>query len=164
MCIAIVCYPCCDVMDFEINLIFLIEPFFLHEQKDMKKNWISWERKELLRWNKKHFSSFLKGFQLSKLSQTLECALGWICIVTKKNKTKNALCLLLLKLVLSVRNFALQLVNWSLCLPFRFFQIISFVQPQDILCKPLFVAFLTLREKCLYSEFFWSVFSRIRTE
>ena len=49
----------------------------------------------------------------------------------KQNK-KNALCLLLLKLVLSVRNFALQLVNWSLCLPFRFFQIISFVQLQDI--------------------------------
>ena len=74
------------------------------------------------------------------------------------------MCLLLLKLVLSVKNFALQLVNWSLSLPFRFFQIISFVQLQDILCKPLFVAFLTLREKCPYSEFFWSVFSRVRTE
>ena len=32
MCIAIV-YPGCDVMDFEINLIFLIEPFFLYDQK-----------------------------------------------------------------------------------------------------------------------------------
>ena len=31
MCIAIVCYPGCDVMDFEINLIFLIEPFFQHD-------------------------------------------------------------------------------------------------------------------------------------
>ena len=28
MCIAIVYYSGCDVMDFEINLIFLIEPFF----------------------------------------------------------------------------------------------------------------------------------------
>ena len=37
MCIAIVCYPCCDVMDFEINLIFLTEPFFLHDQKVMTK-------------------------------------------------------------------------------------------------------------------------------
>ena len=27
MCIAIVCYPGCDIIDFEINLIFLIEPF-----------------------------------------------------------------------------------------------------------------------------------------
>ena len=33
MCIAIVYYPGCDVMDFEINLIFLIKPFFLHDQK-----------------------------------------------------------------------------------------------------------------------------------
>ena len=28
ICIAIVFYPGCDVMDFVINLIFLIEPFF----------------------------------------------------------------------------------------------------------------------------------------
>ena len=37
MCIKIVCYPGCDVMDFEANLIFLIEPFFLHDQKVMAK-------------------------------------------------------------------------------------------------------------------------------
>ena len=37
MCIAIVCYPSCDIMDFEINLIFLIEPFFLYDQKVMTK-------------------------------------------------------------------------------------------------------------------------------
>ena len=37
MCIAVVCYPGCDIMDFEINLIFLIEPFFLHDQKVMTK-------------------------------------------------------------------------------------------------------------------------------
>ena len=41
MCIAIVCYPGCDVMDFEINLIFLIEPFFQHDQKVMTKTLIS---------------------------------------------------------------------------------------------------------------------------
>ena len=35
--IAIVCYPGCDVMDFEINLIFLTEPVFLHDQKVMTK-------------------------------------------------------------------------------------------------------------------------------
>ena len=33
MCIAIVCKPDCDVMNFEVNLIFLVEPFFLHDQK-----------------------------------------------------------------------------------------------------------------------------------
>ena len=37
MCIAIVYYPGCDVMDFEINLIVLVEPFFLHAQKVMTK-------------------------------------------------------------------------------------------------------------------------------
>ena len=33
MCIAFFCYPGCDVLNFEINLIFLIEPFFLHDRK-----------------------------------------------------------------------------------------------------------------------------------
>ena len=37
MCIAIIYYPGCDVMGFEINLIFLIGPFFLHDQKVMTK-------------------------------------------------------------------------------------------------------------------------------
>ena len=37
MCIVVVCYPDCDVMDFEINLIFLIETFFLNDQKVMTK-------------------------------------------------------------------------------------------------------------------------------
>ena len=31
MCIVIVFEPGCDVMGFEINLIFLIEQFFLHD-------------------------------------------------------------------------------------------------------------------------------------
>ena len=35
VCITIACYPGCDVMDFETNLIFLIEPFSLHAQKVM---------------------------------------------------------------------------------------------------------------------------------
>ena len=33
MCIAIVCQPSCDVINFEINLIFLIKPLLLHGQK-----------------------------------------------------------------------------------------------------------------------------------
>ena len=37
MCIAVICYPGCDVMDFEIKLIFLMEPFFLRDQKVMTK-------------------------------------------------------------------------------------------------------------------------------
>ena len=37
MFIAIVCEPDCDVMKFEVNLIFLIEPFFLNDQKVVTK-------------------------------------------------------------------------------------------------------------------------------
>ena len=59
MCIAIVCKPSCDVMNFEFNLMFLIKPFFLHDQKVETKTKISWE------W-KKHFLSFLKGIQSRK--------------------------------------------------------------------------------------------------
>ena len=66
MCIAIVCKPCCDIMIFEVNVIFLIKPFFLHNRRVVKKTEISCERKELLRWNKNHFLLFLKGFQSSK--------------------------------------------------------------------------------------------------
>ena len=47
ICIAIVCYPGCDVMNFEINLIFLIKQFFLHDQKVTTKIKISWERKTM---------------------------------------------------------------------------------------------------------------------
>ena len=37
ICIAIVCKPGCDVMNFEVSLIFLIKPFFLHGQKSWQK-------------------------------------------------------------------------------------------------------------------------------
>ena len=33
MCIAIVCFPGCDIMNFEINLIFLMKPFFYMTEK-----------------------------------------------------------------------------------------------------------------------------------
>ena len=38
MCIAIACKPGCDVMNFEVNLIFLIKLFFLYDQKAKTKN------------------------------------------------------------------------------------------------------------------------------
>ena len=37
-CIAIVCFPGCDVINFQTNLIFLIEPFFYMIKKS-DKNW-----------------------------------------------------------------------------------------------------------------------------
>ena len=37
MCIAIVCKPGCDVINSEVNLIFLIKSSFLHDQKAVTK-------------------------------------------------------------------------------------------------------------------------------
>ena len=67
MCIAIVCWPGCDVISFEINQSFLIRLFFLYDQNIKTKICMSQEEKELLKWNKKYVSSFfLKGFYWSK--------------------------------------------------------------------------------------------------
>ena len=68
MCIGIVCKPGCDFMNFEVSLIFLFKLFFLHDHNVTIKTKISLERKKLLRRNKKHFSSFLNGFQSSKIT------------------------------------------------------------------------------------------------
>ena len=48
---------------------------FIQAQKLKTKTETSWEWNELLRWNKKHFSSFLKGFQLSKIVPDLRAYL-----------------------------------------------------------------------------------------
>ena len=58
--IVIICIPVCDVIDFEISISFLIKPFF------------TWPKKsgQLLTWNKKHFSSFFKGFLLKQIKAT----------------------------------------------------------------------------------------------
>ena len=52
--------------NFEINFMFLIKLFFLHGQKVKTKIEMSREQKELLRWNKNHFSNLLKGFHWRK--------------------------------------------------------------------------------------------------
>ena len=77
MCIVKVFWSGCDVIDFEMNLIFLIKPFFLHDQKVKTKNEITWERKELLRWNKKHFSlKFIKQIFFEGEGPTLSEIIG----------------------------------------------------------------------------------------
>ena len=50
-------------MNFEIHLISNQVVFLCMELKAKTKIETSWEQKELLRWNEKHFSSFLKGFR-----------------------------------------------------------------------------------------------------
>ena len=74
MCIAIVCEPGLDVIKFEISLVFLMKLFSYMTKKSEKNPEISWEWKELLKRNKKHFSSILKGFSCQNLSKTWECA------------------------------------------------------------------------------------------
>ena len=37
MCVTIVCKPCSNVMNFEVELIFLIKPLFLHDQNVVTK-------------------------------------------------------------------------------------------------------------------------------
>ena len=67
MCIVTVCYPGCDVISFQVNLSN--QAFLSLDQKLKRKMLIAWKRKEVLRWNKNHFSLFLKSFHWSKYKQ-----------------------------------------------------------------------------------------------
>ena len=54
---------------------FSNQTIFLRAQKVKTNILMSWERKELLKWNKQYFFIISKqGFQLPKLSQTWDCA------------------------------------------------------------------------------------------
>ena len=64
MCIVIVCYPGYDVMNFKINLFN--QAVFSTWPKCQGKNLIILRKKELLRWNKHHFSPFLEGYHWNK--------------------------------------------------------------------------------------------------
>ena len=66
MFIVIISFPDCDIINFEINLIFLIKPFSYMTKKSQDKNLQIWEQKELLKWSEKRFSSFLKAFHRSR--------------------------------------------------------------------------------------------------
>ena len=59
MCIAILCKPGCDVMSFEIKLIFLIKPLFYMTKNSRQKS--KYLEKE------KSFQSQIKGFRLEKV-------------------------------------------------------------------------------------------------
>ena len=63
-------FPGCDVVNFEINLIFLIKPFFYMTKKSRQK-FRYLENENIFMRNKKHFSSFFKGFQLPKIVSDL---------------------------------------------------------------------------------------------
>ena len=67
MCIANVCFSDCDVINFEINVSFLIKWFFCMTKIQ--------EPKELLRWNKNHFASLLNSSQLLKIVSDMRLSL-----------------------------------------------------------------------------------------
>ena len=66
----VVCWPGCDVIDFEIDLIFLIKSFFYMTRNSRQKFNILRTIKAF-QGNKKYFSSFLKGFYLPKIVSDL---------------------------------------------------------------------------------------------
>ena len=64
--IIIICFPDCDVINFEINLSFFLKKIDRTQSS---------EQKELLRLNKKHFPSFLNGFHFPEIvAQTWDLA------------------------------------------------------------------------------------------
>ena len=66
MCIAVLCFPDCNVITDEINLIFLMKLFFYMTKKSRQKSKYFDNEKKLLRWNQKDYS-FLNGLQLPKI-------------------------------------------------------------------------------------------------
>ena len=73
VCITIVCWLGYDVINFETNLIIPIKPFFIWP-KNQKKNLNIFITKRVFK-VKFQFSSFLKGFQLSKIVSGLKVRL-----------------------------------------------------------------------------------------
>ena len=67
MSVAIVCQPGCDVINFEINLIFLIKPFFdMSEHSRQKCKYLEKEKsfkgeiKSIFEWHSNHVHIHLK--------------------------------------------------------------------------------------------------------
>ena len=69
---AIACFPDCNARNFQSNLSN--QAVFLHHQKIKTKIKIPWERKELLRWNKKTFFILFKGRSVAKNCLRLDSA------------------------------------------------------------------------------------------
>ena len=73
MCIAFVCQPGCVVIDFEVNLIFLIKPFSYITKMPIQKFKYLENKKSFKGEIKNIFHLFKRAFRCQKLSQTLEC-------------------------------------------------------------------------------------------
>ena len=66
MCIAIVCFPGCGIINFEISLIFLIKPFFYLTKKSRQKFKYLDNKKSFRDEIKSIFHHFLKDFSVAK--------------------------------------------------------------------------------------------------
>ena len=62
MCIATICLPGCDVINFEIKLILLITPFFTMTKKS-RQNFKYFENEKSFKGEIKSIFHYLKGFQ-----------------------------------------------------------------------------------------------------
>ena len=72
VCIAIVCQPSYDVINFKINLVFPIKSFFIHDQKFKRKTYLPWEQKRPLKMKQKNiFHQANKTFFLEGEEPTL---------------------------------------------------------------------------------------------
>ena len=67
MYIAVVCQLGCDVISFEINLIFLIKLFFLYDEKIQDKNWNILRTKRVFKVKQKTFFTSFKGLLLKQI-------------------------------------------------------------------------------------------------
>ena len=72
--IAILRQPGCDIINFKINLIFLIKSFLYITKKTRQKLKYLENEKSFYSEIKKNFHHFKRTFSCQKLSQTLECA------------------------------------------------------------------------------------------
>ena len=66
MCIVLICFLAFDVKNVEINLNFVIKPFFYITKKVRTKIKTFYERKELLRWNKNNIFIILKRLLVAR--------------------------------------------------------------------------------------------------
>ena len=74
MCITIASLPGCDVINFEIKVMFRIKPFFYMTKKSRQK-FKNLESKKSFSREKSIFSSFLKDFHLPEVVSDLRVRL-----------------------------------------------------------------------------------------
>ena len=58
-------------MNFKITLIFLIEPYFLHEQKSQDKRFIILRTKRAFKMREKAFFTIFEGLSLKQINKIL---------------------------------------------------------------------------------------------